>query len=107
MIFPAMVCMVAGLVVIWLAVRIWQERLPMNLFAGVRTTSTMRSEEAFRVANKAAAPLTGVGGAVMAAGGLAAALVPKFMAGVPLFGGVVVGAGLCIAGAVRGVRACR
>ena len=107
MIVPGLICVAAGLVLIWLSVRMWQERLRRNLIAGVRTASTLRSDEAFRVANKAAAPLTGAGGAVLAAGGLAAVLVPKPVAGIVLFGGAIACAGLCIAGAVKGVRACR
>jgi len=106
-IIPAVIAVLAGLLVVWVAVRSWQERLTRNWVAGVRTRSTMRSDEAFRVANKAAAPLAGAGGVVLAAGGLAAAFVPRSAVGIALFGGVLLFLALCIAGAVRGIRACR
>jgi hypothetical protein len=106
-IIPAVIAMRAGLLVVWVAVRSWQECLTRNGIAGVRTPSTMRSDEAFRIANKAAAPLAGAGGAVLTAGGLAAALAPRSAVGLALFGGAVIFVALCIAGAVRGTRACR
>jgi hypothetical protein len=58
MIVPAVIVILAGLGLIWLAVASWQERLPRNGLAGVRTPATMRSDQAFKVANKVAAPLT-------------------------------------------------
>jgi hypothetical protein len=63
MIVPAVILIVAGLGLVWLAVASWQERLPRNGLAGVRR-------------------------AVLLGSGLACAAI-------------------CIAGAVRGVRACR
>jgi len=107
LIVPAVIVMLAGLLVVWVAVRSWQERLPRNWIAGVRTPSTMRSDEAFRIANKTAAPLAGAGGAVLIAGGLATALVPKSAAGIPLLGGTVLFLVLIVVGAIKGVRACR
>lgn len=44
-------------------------RLRRNRFAGVRTAATLRSEDAFAVANRVAAPLIGAAGAVGAVGG--------------------------------------
>ena len=67
----------------------------------------MRSDEAFGVANEEATPLTGAGGVVLAPGGLGAAFVPESAAGIALFGGVLFFLALCIAGAVKGIRACR
>ena len=107
MIVPALILILAGLGLIWLAVASWQERLPRNALAGVRTPSTMRSDQAFRVANKTAAPLTGAGGMVLALGGLVTALLPQHTAGPLLLGSALLCAAICIAGAVRGVRACR
>jgi uncharacterized membrane protein len=107
LIVPAVIVMLAGLLVVWLARQSWQERLTRNWIAGVRTPSTMRSDEAFRIANKTAAPLTGAGGVILFAGGLATALVPKSAAGIPLFGGTVIFLALAIAGAIKGIRACR
>ena len=45
----------------------WLRWLPRNRFAGVRTPATLRSEAAFRAANRVAAP------SVLAAGGFCAA----------------------------------
>lgn len=104
---PVVVVILAGLALIWLAVVSWRERLPRNGLAGVRTRSTMRSDEAFRVANKVAAPLSGAGGAVMILGGALAVVLPRHVAPGSLFGGVVIGAVLCVIGAMQGVRACR
>ena len=102
-----LVVIASGGALIWVAVASWQGRLQRNWAAGVRTTSTMRSDEAFAVANKAAAPFAGAGGVVMALGGALAIVVPRHLFGLPLFAGVIIGLALCIAGAVVGVRACR
>lgn len=107
MIVPAVILILAGLGLIWLAVTSWQERLPRNGLAGVRTPATMRSDQAFTVANKVAAPLTAVGGVVLALGGLLTALVPRSSAGPVLLGSALACGAICVAGAVRGVRACR
>ncbi len=72
---------------------------------GVRTSATLRSDEAFAAANRAAAPLGVAGGTVMALGGVLAMVVPKHLFGVPLFSGVLIGIALCVAGAAVGVRA--
>jgi uncharacterized membrane protein len=47
-------------------------RLPRNRWVGIRTPHTMRSEEAFRVANRIAAPTTITAGILLAVGGGAA-----------------------------------
>ena len=49
----------------------WRERLPRNRFGGVRTPATLRSERAFRVANKVAGPPFVVAGAVGVLTGIA------------------------------------
>jgi len=97
----------AGCLLIWVAVASRQGRLQRGLPVGVRTPATMRSDEAFAVANKAAAPYAGAGGAVMILGGAIAMVVPKHLFGLPVFGGVVIGLALLFAGAAVGVRACR
>ena len=107
MIVPAVILILAGLVLIVVAVASWQERLPRNILAGVRTPTTMRSDRAFKVANKVAAPLTAAGGVVLALGGVLAALLGKSSAGPVLLISTLACAALCVAGAVRGVRACR
>ena len=47
----------------------WQKRLPRNRFAGIRTPATLRSDAAFAVANRVAAPTVLAAGAVCAAAG--------------------------------------
>lgn len=47
----------------------WQQRLPRNRFAGIRTAATLRSDAAFIAANRVAAPTMVAAGAVCAAGG--------------------------------------
>lgn len=107
MIVPAVILILVGLVLIVMAVASWQERLPRNGLAGVRTPTTMRSDRAFRVANKVAAPLTATGGAVLALGGVLTALLGTSSTGPVVFISALACAALCVAGAVRGVRACR
>ena len=104
---PGIILILVGLVVVWVAVRGWQERLPRNYIAGVRTPSTMRSDEAFRLANKKAAPLLGAGGVFLAGGGLAAALVSRSGAWIPIVGGVAVFLVPAMVGGARGIRAAR
>ncbi len=107
MLVPVIVEMIAGLIVVWVAIRGWQGRLPRNGAVGVRTPSTMRSEAAFETANKAAAPLAGAGGAVVAVCGVLAAVLPRHFAGIFIFGGVGVLLIFCLLGAAVGVRAAR
>jgi uncharacterized membrane protein len=107
MLVPGIIEIVAGLGLVWLAVVSWQERLPRNGIAGVRTPSTMRSDEAFRTANKVAAPLTGAAGVVMAAGGVVATVVPESAVAAPLLAGALGAALLAVIGGIRGARAAR
>jgi hypothetical protein len=67
----------------------------------------MRSDAAFATANKAAAPLTAAGGAILAVCGVLAAALPKHLTGAFIFSGVGVFLVLCLLGAVTGVRAAR
>jgi hypothetical protein len=97
----------AGCVLIWVAVISWQGRLDRSRPVGVRTPSTVRSDEAFAVANKAAAPYAGAGGGVMILGAALAMVVPKHLFGLPLFSGVLIGLAVLLTGAAVGVRACK
>jgi len=92
---------------VWIAVISWQGGLQRNNLAGVRTPSTMRSDEAFAVANKAAAPYAAAGGGVMIVGGALTLVVPRHDFGAPLFGGIIIGLVMILVGAVIGVRACK
>jgi uncharacterized membrane protein len=107
MIVPAVILILVGLVLVVLAVASWQGRLPRNIVAGVRTPSTMRSDQAFKVANKVAAPLTAAGGAVLVLGGVLAALLPNSAAAHVLLISALACAVLCCGGAIKGVRAIR
>ncbi len=99
------VVVLAGLLVVWLAIRSRQGRLSRNYVAGVRTRSTMRSDEAFRIANKAAAPFTLVSGLLFVVTGVVAAIVPVRTATVVLLTGVVIAGVVIVVGSVTGVRA--
>ena len=107
MLVPAIAEVIAGLVVVWAAIRMRQGRVSRNSAVGVRTPSTMRSDAAFETANRAAAPWAAAGGALLAVCGLAAAIVPKYLAGAFIFGGVAAFLVLCLLGAATGVRASR
>jgi hypothetical protein len=107
MLVPAIVEVLAGLSVVWLAIRMRQGRVARGSAAGVRTPSTMRSDAAFETANKAAAPVTGAGGTILAVCGVLAAVLPRHLAGAFIFGGVGVFLICCLLGAATGVRASR
>ena len=104
---PAIVEVLAGLFIVWLAIRMRQGRVRRGSAAGVRTRSTMRSDAAFETANKAAAPLTVAGGAILAICGVLAAVMPMHLVGIFIFGGIGVFLILCLLGAATGVRAAR
>lgn len=77
MLIPAIAEVLAGVIVVWLAIRIWRGRAARNWAVGGRTRSTIRSDAAFAVANQAAARLTIAGGAVLAVGGVLATALPQ------------------------------
>jgi len=104
---PAIAEVLAGLFIVWLAIRMRQGRVQRGSPAGVRTRSTMRSDAAFEAANKAAAPLTATAGAILAICGVLAAVLPEHLAGIFIFGGVGVFLVLCLLGAATGVKASR
>ncbi|GAB3486949.1 SdpI family protein [Amycolatopsis cihanbeyliensis] len=106
MIVVALVPFLLGVLIGWGGYLGWRERLPTDRSAGVRTSATLRSEEAFRLANKVAGLPTLAGGAVGVLGGVAAFFVPNTV------GTVVVAAigllgmfGLLVGGGVLGHRA--
>jgi uncharacterized membrane protein len=85
------VLVLAGPALVCVGVLGWRGRLPRNRFAGVRTPAALRSDAAFRAANRVAAP-------------------PVVAAGVAcLTGGTVcfaaTGAALAVVGGVTGVGA--
>lgn len=99
--------MLVGLLVVWLAIRSWQGRLTRNYVAGIRTPATMRSDEAFRTANKVAAPFSLVGGVVIAVIGVLQLIVPVRVDVVVVLPGVLVAAAVMVVGGIKGVRAAR
>lgn len=58
----ALPLLVAGVLVLWTAYRAYREMLPMNFWIGIRTATTLRSEEAWRAGHAAAAVPISVGG---------------------------------------------
>lgn len=74
--FVALIPIILGVVVGWSGMLGWRERLPRSRGAGVRTAATMRSDEAFRVANKVAGLPTVVAGLVGVVAGIAGLFMP-------------------------------
>ncbi len=107
MVAGGVILALAGLIVIGVAIRGWQGRLSRNYVAGVRTPSTMRSDEAFRIANKVAAPLGVTGGAVMVVGGVVGVALPGRAGGPTVLATVGIAVILIVVGGLRGVRAAR
>jgi uncharacterized membrane protein len=107
MIGAAIIIVLAGLLVVWIAIRSRQGRLSRNYIAGIRTPSTMRSDEAFRIANKTAAPFSLAAGLLFIVSGAVTAVVPHHTASVVLPAGVVIAAIVAVVGGVKGVRAAR
>jgi uncharacterized membrane protein len=54
--------LVAGLVILVVAVLSWTGRLPLNTAVGIRTVKTMASQTSWRIAHRAAAPWLALGG---------------------------------------------
>lgn len=76
---------------------------------GRRSTDTVydASDAAFETANKAAAPVTAAGGAILAVWGVVAAVMPRHLVGAFVFGGVGIFLVFCLLGVAIGVRASR
>jgi hypothetical protein len=104
---PVIVELIAGFIVVWVAIRSWEGRLSRDGAIGVRTPSTMRSDAAFETANKSAAPLAAAGGAVLAVCGILGAVFPRHFAGLFIFGGIGAFLIFVLFGAAIGVRAAR
>jgi uncharacterized membrane protein len=99
-----MLLLVAGAGLLTVGLLGWTRRLPRNRFAGIRTPATLRSEAAFSVANRVAAPPVLAAGVVGAAGGALAfgTSGPAFTVVVGVAGAGTVG--LLIAGGLLGHR---
>jgi hypothetical protein len=70
----AAVLLIVALALLTVGLLGWQQRLPRNRFAGIRTAATLRSDAAFSAANRVAAVALGAGGAALSVfGGVAGA----------------------------------
>ena len=78
------VLVLGGLAVLITGWRGLRGTLPPNRFAGVRTSATMSSDEAFRAGNRAAGPATMAGGAVALLVGACLPAVPGLVSGIVL-----------------------
>ncbi len=83
----------------------WLGKLPRNRFVGLRIPATRRSGEAWSVGNRAAGPLTTVGGLAAMGGSVVALLLPQQDAKGTVLVAVLVMAFLAVVGAVKGARA--
>lgn len=99
------VVVVAGALVAVSGALGWIGRLPRNRLAGVRTSSTMRSEHAFAVGNRVAGPAVTLGGLVAVVAGLVALFLPGNDADGVVLVGVLVMAVLAAVGGILGSRA--
>ena len=99
------VVVVAGVLVAVSGALGWAGKLPRNRLAGVRTSSTMRSERAFVVGNRAAGPAVTLGGLVAVAAGVAGLFLPVSDAAGVVLVGVLGMAVLAVGGAIVGSRA--
>ena len=99
------VVILAGALVAVSGVLGWVGRLPRNRLAGVRTSSTMRSEHAFAVGNRAAGPAVTAGGLASVVAGTVALFLPVSDADGLVIVGALAMAGLAVVGGILGSRA--
>ncbi len=97
----------AGGLVAYFGVMGARGRLPRNNLVGVRTRASMRSDRAFEVANRTAAPATIAAGTAAAVSGVTAGVLPDPAAPVSLLVGVVLLLVLLVIATVQGNRAAR
>jgi uncharacterized membrane protein len=99
------ILVIAGVALLTVGLLGWRQRLPRNRFAGIRTPATLRSDAAFIVANRVAAPPVLAAGALCAVGGglVLGSTGPALMMIVLVTGAGAVG--LLLAGGLLGHRA--
>jgi hypothetical protein len=100
-----LILVIAGVALLTVGLLGWRQLLPRNRFAGIRTPATLRSETAFIVANRVAAPPVFAAGALCTVGGGLAlrAAGPMLPVVVSVTGAGVIG--LLLAGGLLGHRA--
>jgi hypothetical protein len=102
------VLLAAGLSLVWCARAAASGRLGRNQVAGIRTATTVASDEAWLAAHRGARPLSEAAGWVLAGAGPVLLLVPGEQPSAVVGGSAaVVALGLTVAGAVVGSRAAR
>jgi uncharacterized membrane protein len=100
-----LILVIAGVALLTVGLLGWRQSLPRNRFAGIRTPATLRSDTAFVVANRVAAPPVLAAGALCTVGGglTLGAAGPVLMMIVSVTGAGVIG--LLLAGGLLGHRA--
>ena len=97
------IIILVGLMLTVVAWRTGRGKLGRNRKAGIRTATTLASDEAWLAVHRAAEPWSLAGGGAMIIGGLLAiGIQHDGIAAVVAGGGALLGAGLSIAGAVVG-----
>ncbi len=104
--------LLTGLVIMWMSNRMAEGEFKPNKWAGIRTPSTMKSDEAWYAAHEAGAAAMNAAGMLGATGGLAGIIAGLFGASEAVVAGLILAGALpmtilLIVSAVRGIRAAR
>ncbi|MCA1008249.1 SdpI family protein [Rhodococcus hoagii] len=99
---------IAGIAIAWTSRAAASGRLGRNSYAGIRTPTTMHSDETWTAAHRASRPWTDIGGGLSIVAGLGA-LVPMPESMLTMLGGIGAACllGFTLSGAWVGVRAAR
>lgn len=106
----AAVMIAAGGVIVWTARAGASGRLKRNYWAGIRTRTTLASDDAWFAAHRAARPPVEAGGWAAAAAGVVVLFLPadpEALIPLTVIAGAVVMLALIMVGAWRGVRAAK
>ena len=107
MVVAAVSLIVGGLVVGWVGLRTARNQLPRNWVAGLRTRTTMASDEAWYAGQRAGAGYVVAAGVVGVATGVIALFFSDPVAAAIILGGTALLLGLVVVGGVKGQRAAR
>ena len=104
--------LVSGLFIMWMGNLMARRRFGRSKWAGIRTPSTMKSDEAWFAAHDVAAPTMSTAGTLGAAGGLVGIIAALLGAGNGVVVGLILGGAalmsvLLVVATVRGARAAR